>query len=469
MSWKNLEAKIDAYIAENKENIINDITTLVKYPSVSADAVDGAPFGLECKKVLDKALEMCEGYGFATKNYDYYAGSASIGDKEKEISIMGHLDIVPVGDGWSNDPYTVVEKEGYLYGRGVDDDKGPLVLGLYALRFLKEHNIPLNYTYRLVMGCNEETGMSDVAKLLEMEKTPTFMFTPDAGFPVINGEKGIMGATCKFTTDGAHIVNFCGGSASNIVNDYCTATLKGIKKEDLGELCPCKFEVVDCECGCGVKLSAKGVASHAAAPANSTNAIYLLAEKLSTVEALTEAERECMAKIAATLADYNGVGLGIDCEDEPSGKITHVSGIASQEGDVITLDYNIRYPVLAKGCELKERLENHAKAHGFVGEVYNDSKPSYRAADTAEVKALLNAYIDVTGNDATPLVMGGGTYARKFPNAVAFGPGFPGTPNPAGAGKGGAHQIDECICIENMWKALKVYIAALLNLNELEL
>ena len=112
MSWKNLEAKIDAFIAENKENIINDITTLVKYPSVRTDAVDGAPFGEECKKVLDKALEMCDGYGFATKNYDYYAGSASIGDKEKEISIMGHLDIVPVGDGWSNDPYTVVEKEG---------------------------------------------------------------------------------------------------------------------------------------------------------------------------------------------------------------------------------------------------------------------------------------------------------------------------------------------------------------------
>ena len=114
MSWKNIEAKIDAFIAENKENIIRDITTLVKYPSVSIDGPAGMPFGDECKKVLDKALEMCEGYGLATKNYDYYAGSASIGNGEKEISIMGHLDIVPVGDGWSNDPYTVVEKDGYL-------------------------------------------------------------------------------------------------------------------------------------------------------------------------------------------------------------------------------------------------------------------------------------------------------------------------------------------------------------------
>jgi len=467
MSWKNLEAKIDAYIEKNKENIIRDITTLVKYPSVSIDGVPGAPFGEECKKVLDKALEMCEGYGLATKNYDYYAGSASIGNAEKEISIMGHLDIVPVGDGWSNDPYTVVEKDGYLYGRGVDDDKGPAILGLYALLFLKEEQIPLNYTYRLVLGCSEETGMADVKVIKEQEKIPTFMFTPDAGFPVINGEKGIMIAEAKFAHDGAHIVSFGGGTVSNIVNDLCVAELKGITKADLGEVCSCKFDVE--ETADGVKISAKGVASHAAAPNNGVNAIYLLADKLSNVEALSAAEKECMAKIAATLADYNGVGLGIDCEDEPSGKITHVSGIASMENNVITLNYNIRYPVLAKGCELKERLENHAKAHGFEGKVLSDSAPSYRSADTPEVNALLSAYVDVTGSPAEAHVMGGGTYARNFPNAVAFGPGFPGTPNPAGAGKGGAHQPDECICIENMWKALKVYIAALLNLNELSL
>ncbi len=467
MLWKEIEHKIDAYIEANKENIIKDITTLVAIPSVSVDTEGPYPFGEGCKKALDKAIEICESKGLATKNYGYYAGSASIGDKEKEISIMGHLDIVPVGDGWSNDPYTVVEKDGYLYGRGVDDDKGPTVLGLYALLFLKEQQIPLNYTYRLVMGCSEETGMKDVKVILEQEKVPTFMFTPDAGFPVINGEKGIMIAEAKFAHDGAHIVSFGGGTVSNIVNDLCVAELKGITKADLGELCPCKFDVE--ETADGVKVSAKGVASHAAAPSNGVNAIQLLSDMLSKVEALSAAEKDAMAKIAATLADYNGVGLGIDCEDEPSGKITHVSGIASMENNVITLNYNIRYPVLAKGDELKARLEAHAAAHGFDGKVLSDSKPSYRSADTEEVKALLSAYVEVTGNDAQPQVMGGGTYARNFPNAVAFGPGFPGTPNPAGAGKGGAHQPDECICIENMWKALKVYIVSLLKLNELEL
>ena len=467
MVCKELEMKIDSFIAENKENILNDIATLVSFPSVSIDGVEGAPFGEECKKCLDKALEICEAKGFATKNYDYYAGSASIGDKEKEISIMGHLDIVPVGEGWSSDPYTMTIKDGFIYGRGVDDDKGPTVLGLYALQFLKEQNIPLNYTYRLVMGCSEETGMSDVDVILKQEKVPTFMFTPDASFPVINGEKGIMSAECTFKHDAAHIVSFGGGSVSNIVADYCEAVLKGISKADLGDVCSERFEIQ--ETADGVKVIAKGISSHASMPTGSLNAIYLLSDLLSKVQALSDAERDCMAKIAATLSDYNGVGLGIDCEDEPSGKITHVSGIASSNADEIVLDYNIRYPVLSKGDELKERLESFAAAHGFVGKVVRDSKPSYRSADTKEVKALLEAYSEVTGNPVEAKVMGGGTYARNFPNAVAFGPGFPEMKNPAGPGKGGPHQVDECTDISLMMKALKVYIVALLKLNELEL
>lgn len=467
MITKELEQNIDAYIAANKENILKDIAALVAIPSVSTQGDAVYPFGEDCKKCLDKALELCEAKGLATKNYDYYAGSASIGGKEKEISIMGHLDVVPVGDGWSNDPFTVTEKDGWIYGRGVSDNKGATVLGLYALKYLKEQNIPLNYTYRLVMGCSEETGMCDVEAVQKKETMPVFMFTPDARFPVINGEKGIMVAEGKFTHDGEHLLSFGGGSVSNIVNDFCTAELRGISSAQLGEVCADIFDIE--ETSNGIRISAKGVACHAASPEGGTNAIYLLARRLSETDVLSASERSCMAAIAATLADYNGVGLGIECEDIPSGKITHISGIASTDGSAIRLNYNIRYPVLSKGSELKERMENHAKAHGFSIRVLSDSRPSYRSADTDEVKALLNAYSDVTGAEAKPLVMGGGTYARCFPNAVAFGPSFPGTVKPTPAGKGGAHQSDECASVDNLMRALKIYIAALLNLNELKL
>jgi len=467
MICPELNSKIDSFIAANKEQLLNDIAALIEIPSVSVDCPVGAPFGEGCKKALDKALEICSAMGFATKNYDYYAGSASIGDGDKEISIMGHLDVVPEGSGWSVEPYKMTVKDGYIYGRGVADDKGPAMLGLYAMKYLKENNIPLNYTYRLVLGCSEERGMGDVKKILEMEKVPTFMFTPDADFPVINGEKGIMGAEGRFAHDGAHLVDFHGGLVSNMVADRCTAVLKGVSREQLGQLCPQQYDIE--ESAEGLSITAKGKGSHAAHPDGSLSAIWMLADTLSKVEALSAAERSALAKVAATLTDYNGKGLGIDCEDEPSGKITHISGVCHSEGNEIVLNYNIRYPVTAKGDELKARLEKHAQDQGFVGKVLSDSAPSYRSADTPEVKALLAAYNSVTGKESKAKVIGGGTYARNFPNAVAFGPEFDEMPNPAGEGKGGVHMADECTSIDYMLKALKIYIVALLNLNELSL
>ena len=468
MISKEMEQKIDAYVAENKENILNDIASLIEIPSVSIDGEAGTPFGPECKRVLDKALSMCSAMGMATKNYDYYAGSASIGTAEKEISVMGHLDVVPAGNGWSSDPYKMVIKDGYIYGRGVADDKGPVILGLYALKFLKDNNIPLNYTYRLVMGCSEERGMGDVDAILSKEKVPTFMFTPDAEFPLIHGEKGIMSVKARFPHDGKTIANFHGGLVSNMVADRATADLKGVTRAQLGDLDPKVFDVE--ETADGVSITAKGVGTHASIPEDSINAIYLLADMLSKADYLSAAEKDACAKLAATLSDYNGKGLGIDCEDEPSGKITHVSGIVTMEGNDIVADYNIRYPVTAKGCELKARLEQYSKEHGFQAEVMSDSKPSYRSAEAPEIQALMAAYRDVTGDqDAQPMVIGGGTYARNFPNAVAFGPCFLDMPNPAGENKGGIHMADECTDIGRMMIAVKIYIRALLNLNELSL
>ena len=167
MISKEMESRIDKFIEENRQNIVNDIAKLVNIKSVSTHSDDpNSPFGEGCHKVLDKALEMCEAMGFKTRNYDYYAGSAVFGSGDKEIAILGHLDVVPEGEGWSHDPYDMIEKDGYIYGRGVADDKGPTVVGLYALKCMKELGVQPNYTFRLVMGCSEETGMGDMPQYL---------------------------------------------------------------------------------------------------------------------------------------------------------------------------------------------------------------------------------------------------------------------------------------------------------------
>ena len=468
MVSNEMESRIDKFIEDNRQNVINDIAALVNIKSVSVHSDDPqAPFGEGCHKVLDKALSMCESMGFATKNYDYYAGSATYGNSEKEIAILGHLDVVPEGDGWSHDPYDMIEKDGYIYGRGVADDKGPTVLGLYALKCMKELGIQPNYTFRLVMGCSEETGMGDLPHYLEAEKMPNFAFTPDADFPVCIGEKGQLGVTIEMAVDGKVITNVTGGTVGNAVCASATATLKGISEADLGDYDKSIYTVKAVEGG--IELNAVGKTAHAAKPEGSINATKRLFELVSSLPQLSDAEKKAMAVAAEVLKDCHGAGIGVEVADEVSGKLTHINGVDSMEDGKIQLRLDIRYPVTMKGEELFASIEKHIAEVGGKAVLRNNSVPCYKPADTPEIKTLLEAYDHVTGEKGVPYTIGGGTYARRFDNAVAFGPHFHGMPNPCGEGRGEEHMPDECNSIDYMMKALKIYVLSLIGLNELSL
>lgn len=468
MVSKETESRIDRFIAENRQNIVNDIAALVNIKSISTKSDDpNAPFGEGCHRVLDKALEMCEGMGFETRNYDYYAGSAVYGSAEKEIAILGHLDVVPEGEGWSHDPYDMIEKDGYIYGRGVSDDKGPTVLGLYALKCMKEFGIRPNYTFRLVMGCSEETGMGDLPHYLEAEKMPAFAFTPDADFPVCIGEKGQLGVVIELPVDGKVITGFEGGTVGNAVCASATAVLKGISEAELGNYDKNRYSVQETEGG--IRLTAVGKTAHAAKPEGSINATKLLCELIATLPQLSLAEKKAMEAVAEVLKDCHGAGIGVEVEDEPSGKLTHINGVDAMENGNLQLKLDIRYPVTLKGSDLFPRIEKHIATIGGKAILRNDSEPCYKAADTMEIKTLLAAYDHVTGEKGVPYTIGGGTYARHFDNAVAFGPHFHGMPNPCGEGRGEEHMPDECNSVDYMMKALKIYILTLIGLNELSL
>lgn len=468
MISKEMESRIDRFISENRQNIVKDIATLVNIKSVSTKSDDpNAPFGEGCHKVLDKAFELCEGMGFATKNYDYYAGSAVYGNAEKEIAMLGHLDVVPEGEGWSHDPYDMIEKDGYIYGRGVSDDKGPTVLGLYALKALKEFDIKPNYTFRLVLGCSEETGMGDLPHYLAAEKMPVFAFTPDAGFPVCIGEKGQLGFAIELPVDGKVIENVFGGTVGNAVCGKATAILKGVSEVDLGDYDKAVYSVEAVEGG--ISLTAAGKTAHAASPDGSVNATKLLCALIEKLPALSEMEKKAMASVAEILKDCHGAGIGVEVEDEVSGKLTHINGVDSMENGKLRLRMDIRYPVTLNGDELIARIEKHI--HALGGEVVgmHNTHPCYKPADTPEIKTLLAAYDYVTGEKGVPYTIGGGTYAKHFENAVAFGPGFADMPNPCGEGRGEEHMPDECNSVDYMMKALKIYIISLIGLNELSL
>lgn len=184
--------KVKDFVQKNREDIVADIKDLVSINSVQGSPEENAPYGRGPKKALEKILEISKKNGLSVKNLDNRTGYAQIdGKSEKYLASIAHVDVVPRGNGWKADPFTVREINGYLVGRGVSDDKGPAVLTSYMMKFFKEQNLDLPYTMRAIFGSDEETGSSDVRCYLQQEKPPVFIFTPDADFPVCCGEKGI--------------------------------------------------------------------------------------------------------------------------------------------------------------------------------------------------------------------------------------------------------------------------------------
>lgn len=181
-----LSIKID----ENKDRMINHIIDVVKIPSVEGEAIDGAPFGEEVNKALLKALEISEELGFKTKNIDGYMGYAEFGEGEDYVGVFGHLDVVPVGEGWIKPPFSGHIEDGKIFSRGVLDNKGPIMAALYGLYAIKESGLKLTKPVRIVFGTDEESGFTDLDYYLSKEKPPVMGFTPDCKYPVVYGERG---------------------------------------------------------------------------------------------------------------------------------------------------------------------------------------------------------------------------------------------------------------------------------------
>ena len=199
---KKLNELADQWIREHKEELIEEIRGMVRIPSVSKEweAEENAPFGPECRRMIDYFLERGRAFGFQTRDAHGYAGVISWGNPEEQIGIISHLDVVPVGDGWVYPPFeaTYLPEEDALIGRGVDDDKGPAVMGLYLMRMLRDLEIPMKHGIALYGGTSEETGMEDMAQLVKLgEKFPKLSLIPDAGFPVNYAQKGNLNVWLK--------------------------------------------------------------------------------------------------------------------------------------------------------------------------------------------------------------------------------------------------------------------------------
>ena len=458
-----LNQKIDAFIAANKEQLLKDIAALVSINSVEGTPEEGAPYGAAPRAALDKTLELAAGMGLATRNCEGHIGYAELAgaDAEKYLATICHVDVVPEGNGWTQDPFQMEIRDGWMIGRGVADDKGPMVATLYALKFLKEEGVSLRYPIRALVGDNEETHMHDVDYYLANYPAPVFCFTPDAEFPVCNGEKGHFGAELVSPVCNGEIKEFEGGVANNAVPDRASALVE----TDITKLKNAPNITLEPE-GNGVRIRGWGKSGHAAMPEGTVNAIGLVVNYLLDNGLCNDAERAYLEAVKKLHDSTAGAGLGIDCADGPFGPLTIIGGTIEMADGVIRQSFDCRYPTNTDPEKMTAAIR---KVCGGAATLENVSSrvPFYIDADSPAIQTLINTYNDVTGEGKKPFTMGGGTYARHFPYAVSFGPEHTDIEIPSFAGP--MHGANEGTPFEKLVEALKIYILALLRLQEIEL
>ena len=444
----------------------DDLKQIVSIPSLRDDSTKSAnaPFGKACRAALDKMMEIGQKAGFNVRDIDGYACVIEYGDQEDSIGILAHLDIVPIGDGWTRDPLGCEEEAGFMFGRGVLDDKGPLIAGLTAMRILKDNGIKLNKKIQLICGCDEESGMQCMEYYCKHEKLPSFSFTPDASFPVIYGEKGIMSLELKFKND-TPIKSMQAGERMNVVIGKADAYVSNF---DYGK----EFDFYLKANGLSGSLSEEkgmtkihldGVSAHASTPWMGVNAGLHLLNFVGCVY-----QDDQLTRLAQMLMDVRGYKTQIGIEGAYMGPLSCNTGIIRIDDDEISMILDIRYPNDTTCETVTSGMRKALKEAGLDGSVecLSDSKPLFLNPDSDFIQKLMQVYREYSQDDFTPaMTMGGGTYARKLPNCVAFGPEFP-HPLETTLTIGGPHQADEAINIEEMLTSIAIYAAALETLGK---
>ena len=477
---KELIAEAKAFANEVWEDVVNDIDLLVQVESVEdlSHAGEGMPFGPAPREALDRALGIAERLGLSSTNCEGYIGFADLVGKSKTyLATIAHADIVPLGTGWTVDPLHVTRKDGYLLGRGVIDDKGPLVLSLYAAHFFARKvrltGEPLPYTLRCIVGSNEETGMKDIEYYLNNYPGPAFCFTPDASFPLICGEKGHFTAEIFWAgqkSDSTRIVSLEGGTVTNAVPGVARAVVRATAEDLVGT------ERIAVErCGANNKgdalcqITATGIGGHAAMPEKTLNAIGVLIEYLLENDLCNSEERSFLQFERILLADWQGRALGIAATDDLFDPLTCVGGTIRTQTDgssyrfVQTMD--VRYPKSTTGKKICARVAEVAAAHGCELGATDDAVPFYVAPDSREVDALVRTYNEISGRNGKAFTIGGGTYARHFARAVAFGPADEEVKDPSWVGM--EHGADEGVLEDLLKNALVIYIVSIARLMRL--
>ncbi|MDK2800931.1 MAG: succinyl-diaminopimelate desuccinylase [Clostridiales bacterium] len=461
----------DHYLDDILPEIIKSTQQLVQIPSVKSDPLPNKPFGEGVNNALTYMLGLGQKMGFKTKNVDGYIGYIEFGTGKELVGILAHLDVVPPGTGWTRLPFGGEIVDGKIYGRGSIDDKGPAVAALYAMKAVKDSGIKFDKRIRLILGLDEESNWQCIKHYKKVEEIPTVAFVPDARYPVIHAEKGILDYKFYQTVDNEQtpvkIICIQGGTRPNVVPDFCEAVIEinlqlmnSIYETLQHYIKNSKFNIELEQAENKIILKAYGKSSHASTPEKGVNAVSLLMttlynslQSININHAFITFYRHCIA------LENNGKSLGIAFSDHVSGELTFNVGLINvtpNQGEIIA---NIRYPVTFSAKEIYINVYDTVKKYDINVEELDHIPSKFLPKNHPLVQKLMAVYKEYTGDPIEPFAIGGGTYARAIENAVAFGAVFPGQIKLA-------HEKDEYIEIDALIKNSKIFARAIYELTK---
>jgi succinyl-diaminopimelate desuccinylase len=460
---------------QRKEVFLKDTMEFLTIPSVldPSSQKEGQPFGEPIAKALDYVVRQCEAMGMKVEHFDGYASHAEIGEGDELVGILCHVDVVPAGEGWTTPAFQPEIRDGKLYARGALDDKGPTMAALYAVKMIQELGLPLGKRVRLIFGTDEESGFRCMKHYFQVAEMPTVGFAPDADFPIIHAEKGSSNFTLTrdlaevHVEDGGHatLVRFYAGERINVVPGEAEAELQGGEgvlihlEREFGKYCQKHGRPGEAKRGDGqLHLRMKGKAAHAMDPSKGINAGLVLAHFLDEQVLDVEGARFAELLVDQLYEDPQGTKLGIKVEDDISGPLTVNVGILRYDlGQEARVHINARYPVTHTFEPIHEQILAAAQRYRYTVKEARNSKPHHVEKDDPLIRTLQRVYEEQTGEEATLLAIGGGTYARMLTKGVAFGALFPGRADCA-------HQYDEHMQVDDLIRAMAIYAQAVYEL-----
>ena len=432
-----------------KDEFLTSLKTLISYPSVLNEGENGTPFGQAIQDVLEKTLEICRSLGFTTYlDPKGYYGYAEIGQGAELLAVLCHLDVVPSGDeaDWQTPPFEATIKDGWIFGRGVQDDKGPSMAALYAVKALLDSGVKFKKRVRFIFGTDEETLWRCMGRYNELEETATLGFAPDSSFPLTYAEKGLL--QVKLHGPGSDQLELEAGAAFNVVPGKASYQGELLEQVVAGlQVASFDYEQTDHQ------VTVLGLPKHAKDAAEGINAIVRLATVLQPLQA-----HPALAFIAEAVGeDATGCRLFGDISDEPSGRLSfNIAGLTlNSERSEIRID--IRIPVLADKDQLVAKLAEIAGRYQLGYEEFDYLAPLYVPKDSELVSTLMAIYQEKTGDTSPAMSSGGATFARTMPNCVAFGALFPGAEQTE-------HQANERASLDDLYRAMDIYAETIFRL-----